>query len=81
MSHHTVTMGDRGRLVIPAETRRRLGLSAGDRLVLSDENGELRLLPVSARVKALCGGWADAASDRQLVDELIADRRNEAARE
>lgn len=49
--------------------------------MLSDENGELRLLPVGARVKALRGGWADVAPERELVDELIADRRAEAERE
>ncbi len=81
MAHRTVKLGERGRLVIPAETRRRLGLKPGDQLVISDRKDELRLLPVSARIKALRGAWADVAPDRGLADELIAERRKEAARE
>jgi AbrB family looped-hinge helix DNA binding protein len=77
MAHHTVKLGERGRLVIPAETRAKLGLKAGDRLVVSERDGELRLLPVAARVRALRGAWSDLAPDRGLVEELIADRRAE----
>ena len=78
MSHQTVTLGERGRLVIPADTRRRLGLKTGDRLTVSEDDGALRLLPLSARISALRGGWSDRDPERNLVDELIADRRAEA---
>ena len=81
MSHYTIRMGDRGRLVIPAEARARLGLKPGDRLLLDESEGELRLLPLPARVRALHGAWSEIAPDRSLVDELIAERRAEAERE
>jgi AbrB family looped-hinge helix DNA binding protein len=82
MSHVTLTLGDRGRLVIPAETRKRLDLKPGDRLVLREDEGDIRLLPVAARIDSLCGAWADLAGPGEsLVEELIAERRAEAARE
>lgn len=81
MSHETATLDERGRVMIPARTRRRLGLSPGDRMLIEEERGGLRLLPLSARIQALRGAWADVAPGRSLVDELIADRRAEARRE
>lgn len=74
-------MGDRGRLVIPGDVRRRLGLEAGDRLVLSEDEGEIRLRPLADRIKALQGAWSDIAPGRSLADELIAERRAEAEAE
>ena len=81
MSHKTITMGERGRLVIPADTRRRLGLSSGDRLVVDERDGELHLLPVTARIARLRGAWAEPATERVLSEELIRERRAEAERE
>lgn len=81
MSHKTVRMGDRGRLVIPGEVRKRLGLAPGDRLLLSDEDGEIRLQPLAGRIGELRGAYADLAPDRSLADELVAERRAEAATE
>jgi AbrB family looped-hinge helix DNA binding protein len=43
----TVTLGDRGQLVIPKNVRDQFGLKGGDRLiVLSDEHG-IALLPAA----------------------------------
>jgi len=64
-----------GRIVIPADVRRELGLEAGVELNVSAEDGrvvietrENLLRRIQAEVKA-------AAGDRSLVDELIAERR------
>lgn len=81
VSHKTLIMGDRGRVVIPADTRERLGLEPGDRLALVEREGELRLLPLRARIRALQGAWAQVGEGRDLVDELIAERRAAADRE
>jgi len=81
MAHKTLTLGERGRLVVPAETRKRLGLEAGDRLVMTEEGGGLRLLPLRERIEALRGAWAPLAPGRDLAGELIAERQAEAARE
>ncbi|MGB3469763.1 MAG: AbrB/MazE/SpoVT family DNA-binding domain-containing protein [Erythrobacter sp.] len=71
-----------GKLVIPAAMRRELGIDIGDTVVVSVNDGELR-------VKSLTAAIAHAQSlvrkyvpeGVSLVDELIAERREEAARE
>jgi AbrB family looped-hinge helix DNA binding protein len=73
----TITMGDRGRLVIPAEVRERAGLREGTTLVLLETPTGLVLLTrdqLMARVRGELEG-AD------LVAELLADRRRAAAQE
>ncbi|MBA3471732.1 MAG: AbrB/MazE/SpoVT family DNA-binding domain-containing protein [Rubrobacter sp.] len=80
--NYTVTMGDRGRLVLPASVRSRLGLSEGDRLVLTlEQDGSLKLVALRDAVRKLRGSYAHLAPDRSLADELIAERREEVRRE
>jgi AbrB family looped-hinge helix DNA binding protein len=74
---HTVTMGDRGRLVVPAEVRERAGLAEGTPLVLLETPGGLILLTreqLRARVR-------DELAGLDLVSELLAERRQAAADE
>ncbi len=77
-----VTMGKQGRIVIPAEARKKLNLKEGDNLEMTvhDEYVEFRrrLTPQEAAHK-LHGLYADV--DQDLVGELIAERRAEAERE
>ncbi len=82
MGLNTVRLGSNGRLVIPAEYRKALGVGEGDELVVRFEDGELRL---STRKTAL-----RRARERvrryvpegiSLADELIQERRKEAAGE
>jgi len=77
-----VRLGPQGRLVIPAPVRRALNLRPGDVLVLQIDNDRLileRREAILARLQAL---FADAVPQgRSLVDELIAERREEARRE
>ena len=72
---YQVTMGDRGRLVIPAELRARIGLTEGTPLVLVDAAGAVVLL-TREQLKAIVR--ADLA-ELDLVGELLADRRRQAA--
>ena len=74
-----MTMGDRGRVVIPQEIREAQGLNPGDRLVIfQDEKGMTMMTLNQLRDKVR----ADfKKSDVSLVDELIADRRAEALRD
>lgn len=68
-------MGDRGRLVIPAELRQRLNLEAGSPLLLLDTPGGI-VLATREQVKKLV---RDRLRGQDLVGELLADRRREAA--
>lgn len=74
---HTVVMGDRGRIVVPAEVRSRAGLLEGTPLVLLDTPGGLVLLTraqLRARVR-------DELEGLDLVGELLTDRRRAADEE
>lgn len=82
MDKQTVKMGPGGRIVIPAEIRSRLALKTGGSLVITESAGEIRISTVEAgirRAQALISQYVSA--DVSLVDELIAERRAEAARE
>ena len=69
-----VVVGDRGRIVVPAEVRQRAGLSEGTPLVLIETPDGLILLTreqIKARVRADLSGL-------DLVEELLAERRAQA---
>lgn len=71
---YRVTMGDRGRLVVPAELRERAGLGEGDTLTLIETPGGVVLLTrpqLQALVRSDLAGL-------DLVGELLAERRAEA---
>ncbi len=74
---HSVVVGDRGRIVLPAGVRRRAGLSAGTPLVLLETSDGLVLLTrkqLQSRVRSELAGL-------DLVSDLVADRRRDAASE
>ena len=74
-----VRLGKQGRLVIPAPLRQELGLELGDELVARAEEGRLIFEPRAAVVKRLRERFRDVKGS--LADELLAERREEAARE
>ena len=76
----TVVLGVQGRLVVPAEARKELGLAAGDELVLHTEDGRLVLERREDAAKRLRGLYAMPAT-RGAVEELLAERRQAAASE
>jgi AbrB family looped-hinge helix DNA binding protein len=77
-----VTVGDRGRVVLPASIRTELGLKAGTRmLATTEEDGSVRLQPYRTIAARARGMFADLAPGVSLADELIAERRAEAARD
>ncbi len=77
----TVVLGKQGRLVIPAGVREALGFAPGDRLHLQVRGSQLVLERPTDAVSALRGLAADVPRSRSLVDELLAERRREAATE
>ncbi len=74
-----VRAGERGRLVLPASLRKRIGLQEGDRLVISVEPDQsLRLVSLKHQVQKAEGLFKDLAPGVSLADELIHERRLEA---
>ncbi len=72
-------LGQQGRVVIPADIRRALGLAPGDRLHLHVTGQRLVLERRQDAIAELRRLAAAVANERSLVDELIADRRLSAA--
>lgn len=77
-----VKVGPKGRVVIPAPIRRELGIEEGTELLARVEGDGLVLEPRSAAVRRLQELVTSVVPrDVSLVDELIAERRDEARRE
>lgn len=82
MASRHVRIAPGGRVVIPAEFRKALGVSVGDDLVMRLEDGELRLRSRDAAIRRAQEIVRKYVPDGvSLADELIAERREEAARE
>lgn len=74
---HTVVVGDRGRIVVPAAIRARRELAEGTPLVLLDTPGGIVLMTraqLRSRVR-------DELAGLDLVDALLRERRNDARAE
>ena len=76
-----VRIGLQGRVVIPAELRRSLGIEAGDTLVARAEDGRVVLEKRENVLDRVRRRFERVPSEISLVDELISERREEARRE
>ena len=77
----TVIVGQKGRVVLPAPLRQALGFDVGTELVARAEGDKLVLQTRAAALEELQSYFDAIPRDVSLVDELIAERRREAARE
>jgi AbrB family looped-hinge helix DNA binding protein len=76
-----VRVGPKGRVVVPAEIRRELGIEEGTELMARIEGDGVVLEPRSAAIRRLQSLLSHIPREVSLVDELIAERREEARRE
>jgi AbrB family looped-hinge helix DNA binding protein len=75
-------LNDNGRIVIPSKIRKTMGLKPGDVVVMSLEDGVLRIESHLATIRRIQEEFKKFATPGTLAsDELIADRREEARRE
>lgn len=82
MSEGTVVrMGPQGRIVVPAELRRELGLDEGSTLNATTRGGRLILEPRSVVLDRMRRRFAATPRSTSLSRELIDDRTGEARRE
>ena len=71
-----------GKLVIPATFRREMGIAPGDTVIVELDEGELRVRSLPSAIRRVQERMRELNPDgRILSEELIADRRAEAARE
>ncbi|HEX4960058.1 MAG TPA: AbrB/MazE/SpoVT family DNA-binding domain-containing protein [Thermoanaerobaculia bacterium] len=76
-----VPVGPQGRLVIPSEIRRQLGIVPGDVLIAVVEDERLVLEKREAVLQRLRRRFAHIPAGVSLADELISERRSESRRE
>ncbi len=75
-------LGRGGRIVIPAEARRELGIEEGDALTLEVRDGELRVYSVLEGIRRIQKtAQKYKRPGESVVDEFIAEKRAEAERE
>jgi AbrB family looped-hinge helix DNA binding protein len=78
----TARINQNGRIVIPAVIRKGMGLNLGDSVVMSLEEGVLRIESQKARIRRVQRSLKELIpADHVLSDELIAERREEAQHE
>jgi antitoxin PrlF len=71
-----------GRLIVPVEYRRLMGLSDGDTVVMELDGDELRVRPLGSALRSVRERLRPYIVEGVSVsDELIADRRAAAERE
>ena len=82
MSTLSTRLTKSGRIVIPAEFRRELGLKTGDEVILRLIDGEVRIRTRREAIKeAQAIVRKHVKKGRSLVEELKTERRVEAQRE
>ena len=82
MVSQSVKIVDGGKLIIPAQFRRKLGINTGDTVVVELAEDGLHVRSLSAAVRLAQGIVREfAPEDVSLADELLAERRVEAGRE
>ena len=76
-----VHLGAKGRVVLPAAIRRELGLQEGVELLARVEGEGIVLEPRGAALRRLRSFFDGVPSETSLGDEVLAERRRDAARE
>lgn len=76
-----VRVAHNGRLVLPKMVREALGMADGGTVVFSVEGDEVKLTSIQQSVKRAQALYRQYAKGDYSVDDFIAERRAEAARE
>ena len=77
-----IRMTEGGRIVIPARYRKALDIKPGDELIVQLDEGELRVYSRAEALKRLQDQVTSVVPEGvSLVEELLRERRKEAARE
>jgi AbrB family looped-hinge helix DNA binding protein len=75
-------INEQGRLLIPAEIRRKMNIKPGETVLMDFEDGILKIESHRARIRRIQEEFKKYAKPGALAsDELIAGRREEARRE
>jgi AbrB family looped-hinge helix DNA binding protein len=83
LNYERVRLDDAGRIVIPARFRKQLGMKKGSWLVIGVEDGEVRIFTIQEAIRKVQETAREYPPEEghSVVDDFIAERRAEAARE
>ena len=76
-----IRVAQNGRMVLPRSVRDALGMVGGGTLVLSVEGDEVKLTSIRQSIRRAQDLYRQFATNDCPVDDFIAERRAEAARE
>jgi AbrB family looped-hinge helix DNA binding protein len=81
MEHHTSKLEPSGRLLIPAALRQKLNLVPGTEMIIEENDGILHIHTRKAAIRKVQQYFAQFGNGRSMSDELLKERKAEAARE
>ncbi len=73
----TVIISTKGQVIIPARIRKKYGLKKGEKLIIEDEDGYIKMIPKTSDLTLLCGTWPDLdiKAIRKELDEMRKEDR------
>jgi bifunctional DNA-binding transcriptional regulator/antitoxin component of YhaV-PrlF toxin-antitoxin module len=81
MDRHTSKLEPSGRLLIPAALRQKLNLVPGAEMIIEEDEGILHIHTRQAAIRKVQQYFAQFDNGRSMSEELLKERKAEAARE
>lgn len=83
MTRYTIPVGENGRIILPRELRRMLGVDKGSQVVIEAQDERLELTTTGRLRREAQDRYRRLFPDRArgVVDEFLTDKREEARRE
>jgi AbrB family looped-hinge helix DNA binding protein len=82
MNAESVTLGESGRIVLPAAIRNKFGLKTGDRLTFAVNGNRIEILSMRMALDEIRASIAEKRGSLDgLLDEFLEERHEEARRE
>jgi AbrB family looped-hinge helix DNA binding protein len=79
---HRTRVGSDGRIVLPADVRRQFSIDAGDQVIVKTDERGIHIVTADQALRDAQAFFAPYKKPGEsIVDELIRERREEAARE
>ena len=81
LNRRSIPVAENGRMNLPADVRRRMGLNGAGRITIEEYEDRIEIRSFEQRMKRVAEIMKPYLGGPSMVDELIRERREEAARE